>query len=338
MKYCEHLNHTLCFNLNEIVPCCVVNSNGAPEYYNIYKNTEEYFNNIDIAKLQSEFIDLLNSEKLENYTCSKCIFLKDVEEKEAENRSINNIFLRFWTECNCDCVYCDNTRDKIFGSAAQYSPYKLIKKLYEENKIDAKNFVVRVQGGDLSVLPDFEDYMALFNKFGFKEIHFSTNNVVYQKSIEEVLRQGKGSLNVSLDCSTRETYKKIKQVDYFDTVIKNLYKYISEVGHADHITIHYIVVKGYNDNKKEINGFLKLMQKIGIKNIGIRIDHKDLDYYIRGQVPAENIIHYQNLIKLFYEKANELGFRIDGDVCIEQNFVLKETAKKKNFFQKLFNL
>lgn len=338
MKYCEHVAHSLCFNLYDVIPCCTCNNGNAPKYYDIRLHKEDIFYNLNFENTQKEIFEKLNSEELKNFSCANCIFLKEKEKGFNKEDKINSIFLKHWTECNCDCVYCDNTREKMYGEAAKYNPYHLIKKLYEENKIDAENLVVRVQGGDLSVLPDFEDYMNLFEKNGYKEIHFSTNNISYQTKIEQILKKNKGSLNVSLDCGSKEAYKKIKQVDCFNIVINNLKKYITAKGNSDHITIHYIIVKEYNDSKKEIAKFINLMQEIGIKNIGIRIDHKDLDIYLGENNSTTSVKHYQKLINFFYKKATDFDFKIDGDVCIEQNFVLKNFKEEKSFIQKLLRL
>ena len=345
MKYCEHIAHTLSFDINNIMPCCTGNNNFAPRHFSIFDNDKEYLETLNLDNSQKTMFEELNSSNLEKYSCSNCIFLKDVDEYSDDNK-INSIYLRFWTLCNCSCVYCDNKRGDekrhSFGFPAQYSPFNFIKKVYEENKIDTNNLIVRVQGGDLAVLPEFEDYVSLFEKYGYKEMHFSTSNIVYQPKIEQVLKRNKGSLNVSIDCGSKETYLTIKQVDCFDKVVENLRKYLENTKEKNNISVHYIIVKNYNDNKKEISKFINLMKDIGIQVVGIRIDHKDLNNFLSDKKTDTNLQHYRNLISHFYKEAQKSDFSIDGDNYIEQNFVLNKqnsniSSKLSHFMLKLFN-
>lgn len=235
-------------------------------------------------------------------------------------------------------MHCDNIESKTYGQEAQYNPYTIIETAYNNGLIDSENLTIRVQGGDLGVLPNFNDYMELFQKNGFKAIHFSTNNIIYQPKIEEVLKEKKGSLNVSIDCSTQETYKKIKRVDEFDNCINNLKKYIKNAGSSDAITIHYILIKGYNDNKKEIKSFFDLMNELGIKCVGVRIDHKFLDSYFKKQCNIKDIQKHIQLTTYFNNLAQKYNFLLDNDVCIEQNFVInKSQSTNKNIIKRIFD-
>ena len=46
--------------------------------------------------------------------------------------------------------------------------------------------------------------------------------ILGEKTVEKHLRKGNGMLIVSVDCGNRELHKKIKQVDTFDSVWKNI--------------------------------------------------------------------------------------------------------------------
>ncbi len=338
MKYCQFLIEELTFNLDQITPCCNCFSHNAPEYYN-FKN-EENLEDINIFDTKKKLIQKIN-ENIENFSCVNCIHLKDdnpphehyTDTNELFNKKYSSIYLRHWTTCNSNCIHCDNHRANIFGKAPKYNPYNVIKKAYENNLIDTNNLVIRFHGGDLGVLENFAQYIDLFEQYGFKTIHFSTNNIIYQPKIEQILKQGKGSLNISIDSGTSETYQKIKRVDKFNDCIENLKKYLSAGIHPHAICIHYIIIQGFNDNKKEINTFLKLMKDLGISTVGVRIDHKDLDSYLLGNAPIKIIDKYKELVTYFYDEASKQNLILDNDLCLEQNFVLKK-QKKDNFGQK----
>lgn len=345
MKYCESLLNELTFYVDEIKPCCSPYAYRAPQYIADFSNNIEtkkanikkQIEQLNLSEKQREIIKNLN-ENPENYSCSKCIFLKDEEENEINSknrRKYNSIFLRHWTECNANCIHCDNHRDNTYGQKALYNPYEIIKKAYENNLIDTQNLIVRFQGGDIGVLPEFEQFVDLFTKYGYKTIHFSTNNIVYQPKIEAALRAGKGSLNISLDCGTRATYEKIKRTDKFNECIENLKTYLSKGINPSCITIHYIIIQGYNDNKNEIKAFINTMKKIGIKKVGVRIDHKDLNAYLRNEADKRVINKYKQLITYFYNEAKRNEFSLDNDSCIEQNFVLSNNNKSGGILKKL---
>lgn len=328
MKYCDKLFQEISFNLDGVTPCRTSYTFGAPRYS---------LDDFDIQKQNRKILHDLN-EKINEYSCKNCIYLKDdnnFNSNELLSKKISSILLHHWTTCNCNCVYCDNQRVNIWNEKPKYDPYEFIKAAYEQEQIDRENLIVRILGGDLCVLPNFNDFMNLFEENGFGIIHFSTNNIIYQPRIEKVLKAGKGSLNVSIDCGTKETYKKIKRVDKFEDCINNLKKYASV---SDNISIHYILLKGYNDNEREIRNFFKLMKETGVKCVGINIDHKDVSDYILAKTPIKNINKYKTLITLFCNLAHEYSFRLDNDNDVELNFLLKNYKISENIFTKVKNL
>jgi len=225
-----------------------------------------------------------------------------------------------------------NSDEKEF----KYNAYEIIKKAYDEDMIDTRNLTIRIQCEDIEISDkeNFEKLISLFEEKGFNIIHFSTINTTYQPTIERLLKEGKCTLNVSLDSGNSETYKKIKQVDKFNDCIENLKKYVEIAEKIKTITIHYMLIKGLNDNKEEINNFFKVMNEIGIKTVGVRIDHKDLDAYFQKNLSAKTINNYKKLITFFCDEANKYNMHLDNDSCIEQNFLLN---KKEGFFENIKN-
>ena len=64
----------------------------------------------------------------------------------------------------------------------------------------------------------------------------------------------------SLDAGTRETFKKIKQVDSFERVLENLRKYPLK---NTNFLLKYIFLEGVNDNEADIDGFYEIAKDIG---------------------------------------------------------------------------
>ena len=77
----------------------------------------------------------------------------------------------------------------------------------------------------------------------------------------------------SLDCATRELFRKIKGVDKFDVVIENIKKYVIESKSAsNNIVVKYIILEGVNDSKEEIDKWIELCSNLGITKFFVSIE------------------------------------------------------------------
>lgn len=327
MKYCEHIAHTISFNEKDILPCCTSAGFNPPSYYNSRLESHNIVSSIDIDEKQEDAFDIINSNKIEKWSCKNCMFCKEISEMPKDGNKINSIFLRQWIK--------DEAEEDTNSLPINYEAYELIKKMYETNKIDADELTVRMQSKNLATITNLDKYLDLFAQYGVKAIHVSTDNIVYNEKLAKLMKEQKASINISLDCGTKEMYQLIKKADNFDSIIENLKKYADYTGDSDiGICIHYVLQKDINDNQKEIDSFIDLMKNIGIKNIGIRINGDTLDAFLSGR--DGDVLTYKNLITYFYEEANKYGFELDNDSCIEQNFVLEKKPAKKGFFAKIF--
>ena len=100
----------------------------------------------------------------------------------------------------------------------------------------------------------------------------------------------------SLDSGTRETYKKIKQVDCLDKVVENLKKYPLEKAN---LRLKYIFLEGVNDNEEDVNGFYNIVKEVNCKAIMISSD--------RCKPFTENI---RNLVRELIGKAKKDGIKV----------------------------
>lgn len=321
MKYCELLLNELNLDSTDVMPCCTPISTEAPKYLST-KNGTINPNDIDLKRRKLEICEELN-EKSNNFLCKQCIHLIDCENFQKEDlytQKYNSIHIK------------STSRDEGIES---YSKKEILQKAYAEDMIDTENLTVRFrEENDVSISEEVTELLSLFEEKGFNIIHFSTINTTYQPTIEKLLKEGKCTLNVSLDCGNSETYKKIKQIDKFNDCIENLKKYVEVAKQTEAITIHYMLIKGLNDNKEEIINFFKLMNEIGIKTVGVRINHKDLTASYQKKLSSKTINNYKKLITFFCDEAKKYNMRLDNDSCREQNFLLN---KKEGFFENIKN-
>ena len=108
---------------------------------------------------------------------------------------------------------------------------------------------------------------------------------------------------MSIDAGTRETYQKIKGHDFFDKVITNLKKYSESEGD---VSLKFIILEGINDNKEEIDGFIKIA-----KGIARYIIISNDSYQIRNMMSAKDF----GMLKYFIQecKKQRLQFYLDMD-------------------------
>lgn len=315
MKFCSEFNEVLTFFPDIIRSCCVLGNIG-PVYLDI--KTQD-IKNFDVEHLKSYKLQVTNQLENEDFTglpCQNCFHLKDKTDELKFSPKYSLIYLNNWTHCNCGCFYCDRlqySKGKITNKKEKseyYDVLPIIKALYKYDLLDKERLRVVFHGGDFSVLKEFEPLVKTFIKNGVNKIDFSSNNIIFQPLVAKMLQQQKASLNMSLDCGSKDTYKLIKRVDKFNDVIKNLEKYV-KCSHSDNpeINVKYIILKNVNDNEQEIVKFINLMKKIGITRVSLHLEHK---YAIelfqnKNNIPA----NYKHLITFFFDLCRDNNFYFD---------------------------
>ena len=296
--FCDELNNVITFFNDKITTCC--GPNQSPLYYKIHSNNFI----IDFSffkKKKKEYLEYLINQK--TFFCYNCFFLRERKESDVINDKYNEINISHWTNCNCHCIYCSRNKNNniliknLFQKRGQhYDLLPIVQDLYKNDLLDKENLIVRFQGGDIGVLEEFEDLVKEFDKNGTKMFHFLSNNIIYQPIIAEMFKKDKAFLITSLDCGSKETYKKIKKVNQFDKMINNLKRYKEECGEKAKLNVKYVIVENYNDNLQEAKNFLSI-----IKEIKIPIIQYDIDY--RKIMMKEN---FQFIIPSTYYKIYEL--------------------------------
>lgn len=325
--YCKRLNETLDFDALKVFFCCGTRTgpsyeNPSPQNIkNIIKKRNRLIKQMDRGIIPPE--------------CEGCFDLKEQQNPKplllnvfAKTPKANMIIVKHFKQCDCSCVYCCEqyiSERKIVLKSKKSDYYDLlpiIKELYRQNVIDKKELDVHFQGGNVSVLDEFEDLVNLFIKNGVKRIEIATNGIKYLPIIEEISKKTFVDLNISIDSGCRETFKKIKTVDMFDNVIENLKKYVKL---PILLRLKYIIVRGYNDNIDEISKYITLMKEIGIKNSELMIDQCDNEFLQNGEFKIPQ--YYYELFSYYKEQ------------CIASNITptiweyVEEILKKGAFFK-----
>ena len=303
---CPYLKHSLHFFHDEIRACCS-NVKG-PVFYAgyegkepvdfdyIYKKRQEY-----VKKINSPF----NKESIPK-ECEGCYwvqeFLSDKKVKDFENK-VKIMFIQNNMSCNAKCVYC------VFANVEKgykYQVVPILKTIVDNNLLD-RNPQINLSGGEITITPDFEDLVNLLIQNIDSQIYISTSGIKYSQAIENAFVMNKCWQTISIDCGTRETYQRLKQVDCFDQIINNLKRYSEASNNAKNCNIlKYILVDNINDNKEEVDAFFNVVRDIGIKNVMIDVNFEEYSFTNDKTVPE----HQVKLIEYFYKTAADMGLNL----------------------------
>ena len=263
-KYCFYLNNGINFHYSGLTYCNKLWQDHTFQQYDkdflttFFKERESVLENMKKGVCPEH--------------CKKCLYLQEVNEDFPTDNKIKYIEIYHWNQCNCACVYCSNretTKLKISTGRNQQgviNVLKNLKELHKQKKLDP-NAEISLVGGEPTILQEFPLLLKFFIKNQYK-VNILSNGIFYEKYIAKAIKANQdSSICISLDCASRENFKKIKGVDKFDDVIKNIRRYIKDTKNLSHrIIIKYIILKGINDTKQEIDNWINLCASIGVTN------------------------------------------------------------------------
>ncbi len=315
---CPFMKHSIHFFYDEIRACCT-NISG-PVFYPDYKGEKVDWSYVyEERKKLISHINSIFSKEMTPKCCEGCCEINSYYQNlpvDKFNNYIDRMYFHNNMSCNARCTYCTyGYIDRGF----RYKVLPLVKELIDK-EILSKNAMVYMSGGEITISPEFEDLLSLLLNYLNSQIEILTSGIKYCKSIENAFVQNKCRLLISLDSSSSETYKTIKQVDCFDKVVDNLKNYIAASDNArNNITLKYILVDGVNDNITELSNFVKLVKELDIKNIRLDFDYEKYKYTRDITVPE----YYFDLYKEFNNLSSEAGLIIQD--CEQVKAILNKS-------------
>lgn len=292
------------FNPDSIVSCST-NCSGTGEFCIDKSNTPQIVIDNYINNLQKTFFDILKGDIPKK--CEGCYRL--TESKNCDTKfppprefSITCIDIAHWRKCNIDCVYCCFKEEKEIETKYDILDYLKLLSNYINDKCD-----VRIGGGEPAVLREFSKILNFFSQYENIHIFIMSNLTVWKNEYKKLLKENKISFTISLDCGNKELYKKIKQKNKFNDVIKNIRKCIKYSSSIYSINVKYIIIENLNDKRENIIEFINLIDKLGVKLVSFSFDRAG--YNIGKKVP-EHIIDLYNFAK---EESINKGFFVDID-------------------------
>ncbi|MCL2603246.1 MAG: radical SAM protein [Defluviitaleaceae bacterium] len=222
---------------------------------NIEDNFTNYFDNV------TKRINELKSEQLTS--CEGCIHLK-YDFWNTQTPKINTLFFGSVHDdfCNFKCLYCGKHL-KNNHEALRQRAKKIIETIKHYCKTTINGTVMFANGEPLLSFTngEFDEIINLIKSNGLR-MHIATNASIYSEAMAGSLKEGFGSIVVSIDAGTQKTFAKVKGNDCFEKVVDNIAQYAGIAPGA--VFIKYILVEGENDNEYDIDNFILIHDKLNL--------------------------------------------------------------------------
>jgi len=238
--------------------------------------------------------------------------------KDKCNREIKHIRFSVTSECNYNCIYCD--QEGFIPKTAELTVEeitKLCKILVEVLEVTKIKFT----GGEplcrkniVQIINNISDLHL------YKDISLTTNGFFLKEMAEDLYKAGLNRINVSLSSLKSNIYKMIYGTDALNKVLTGLEK-AKEVG-FNPIKLNFVILKGINDTELEEmidfcaeNNFI--LQLIELHKVSDVVGNNG-DFYEKYHFDVKP------LIKEFESRAIETNIR--GSMQNRKVFVLRNSA------------
>ena len=215
------------------------------------------------------------------------------------------ISIDLYARCQCQCKFCNFGKyfDADIGNRKMPDKHIVdLLKFFSEWEIDGHRTVSACYGGggEPTLHPFLPEALFLSNQLGIKP-SIATNGINFYDKLIEASAQTCRWIGFSVDAATEETYVKLKQVNKFKQVLKNIEKVVKKVRDNNcnnDISYKFLI---FDFNQHEIFEACKIAKDLGVKDFYARV----ADFGHQGV--KEKIANPYNveLIKEQFEKCHQ---------------------------------
>jgi len=247
---------------------------------------------------------LISTLDSKNHPCHGCNKISNVSDTAL--KPLTTIQISLPLSCNMLCFYCHNSIPKRTNAQIEekkkldsFDYISLFKEFEKLGMIDNKT-KFNWASGEITIL---KQRHAFFDFAKTHNVHIFCNGLLFSKDLADWFSTEHqiGALNVSLDCGTAKTFERMKGMDKFEDVKNNLIKYGSNRVKEKEYELKYIFCEGYNDNKKDILGFIEIAKQANVTKVMMDRNFHDI------QKPLSE--HMKEMCKYFCETASRFGIR-----------------------------
>ncbi len=318
---CRYVNGGLIFTADNKITICDKSSDILSNELIIY----DKFNgiNFDAAELKAKLEELKYnySNRFDKKECLNCYNFENIKSKEQI--PLNFIELNHWKSCFLNCKYCNYAKTDDLSTVSHYDVTPIIQDMLDKNLINKQTKII-IGCGDALLHPEFDKLMYFFINNDMKDIDIYTPLQRYCHSIAEAIDKKIARLFVSFDSACPYIYQSVKGYNKFDIAVSNLKRYLEfNDKSSKRIILTYKLVKGVNDNKKEILDWFMMSRGLGIKKLFVDIEQNWYDELINSS--DENL----NQLIIFIKELSLLN-NYDIEFSLKLNKLFKQIEKDTN--------
>ncbi len=248
--------------------------------------------------------------------CKGCWELQEKDWDEEDY--ISEITFAHIIKCNSRCIYCYiGCDEKLYSSNQEYQMFPIIQDMLEKGLLKFTGSL-RYMGGEPTLMSDFEDITNLFVKNNIPEIYLPTSGIKFSKAMEKACKTVPFcQIFISIDSGSKETYKKIKNIDAYEIVLNSLKRYAAQRQIKGHIISKYIMVPPINDNIEEIDKWIKDSKDIGLTDISLDVEYS----YVHDPNKEKYLKHLLNLTEFAQKEVNKASLNLNRNVPYMQKLM-----------------
>ena len=254
-KGCRFLGSFMLYGDARFAPCCMQGkptTRGWGDLPNRFRQWKTYSTKL----IEAVQVDSPNR-------CQRCHLLTEgFWKKTVELSTLSFATAHKGDVCNFKCVYCvdDANVQRLKTDERGFSVYEVLQQAAKMPELCADSFTVHLSNGEITANKHCDDILDIVLEKKWKLL-LTSNCSIYREKLARIMAEGRViSITTSIDAGTRESFKKIRQVDMFDQVIDNLRRYPTE---KTNLYLKYIFLEGLNDNEADIDGFYEIVKELG---------------------------------------------------------------------------
>lgn len=185
--------------------------------------------------------------------------LKQAEQGEVLTAFPVEVFIKTTFNCNHRCPRCPHGTGVAPRGKAYDMKFDTLKKVLDEGSLNGLQSVV-FTGGEPTMHRQFIDFIEYAASKGFPDISIITNgSLLTEKIIDAILDNGITRINISFDSISEGTYKKVRGVDDYSNVIKNINRLLEKRALRQSVlpllSLSFVLAE---DNASELDGFIDM--------------------------------------------------------------------------------
>ena len=283
---CKYIEMGSCFE-PEGIHCCIQGSVKSPLIITADEIRNGTVDHEMVVRRRRDLFTAINDPAVgAPDPCRTCANLKPTKYRNVSfdylggEKLTAGINIQHYTDCNQRCKYCQWTVDDYFVKP-QYNPLEYMDVFRKKGKLRGNNWI-DFSGGEPSMLKNFDEFLGylLDNNMGTVVVY--SNSVIFSQSIYNALKRNRIILTTSLDAGTASTYKKVRAMNAWPTVIRNLIRYRNSGTKG--LWLKYIITED-NRTDDDLWGFVMAMLAIRPDKIQICPDFP----YGERELPKETV-------------------------------------------------